>query len=58
MKENAEVLEALSSYLSDRRANMRDVRKGFLFYIELEKKEIRKAKASHRARKLLGKAEG
>ena len=36
---------------------MKDVRKGFLFYIELEKREIRKAKASHRARKLLGKAE-
>lgn len=55
MKENAQMLEALSTFLTDRQANMKDLRKGIVFFLDREKKEIKKAKASLRARQMLGK---
>lgn len=51
-KENQWKLDTLSKYLPDRRAKMRDLRKGFVFFIELEKKEIKRSIARHKARQL------
>ena len=55
MKENSQLLEALSTFLTDRQANMGDLRKRIVFFLDREKKEIKKAKASLKARQMLGK---
>ena len=54
LKENAPMLDALSTFIKDRRANMSDMHKGFIFFIEQEKLEIKRAKAAFKARKRLG----
>ena len=46
------MLDALSGYM-DRRATMNDVKKGFVFFMLEEKKEIQKTVARSKARKLL-----
>ena len=44
------MLDVLSSMLTDRRATMKDLRKGFIFFIDQEKKEIKKLMAMSKAR--------
>ena len=46
------MLDHLSSMLTDRPATMRDLKKGFLFFLEQEKKEIKKLVAMTNARKI------
>ena len=46
------MLDHLSTLLTDRPANMKDLKKGFVFYMEQEKKEIRKLVAMDNARKI------
>ena len=48
------MLDALSTFIKDRRANMSDMHKGFKFFIEQEKLEIKRAKAAFKAHKRLG----
>ena len=38
--------------MKDRRANMSDLKKGFVFFIEQEKREIKRSVAMHKARQL------
>ena len=51
------MLDVLSSMLTDRRATMKDLRKGFIFFIDQEKKEIKKLMAMSKARQLHEKEE-
>lgn len=51
VKENTRMLDALSSFM-DRRATMGDLRKGFVFFMVEERKEIKKLVAMSKARKL------
>ena len=46
------ILDKLNDMLADRKATMRDLRKGFVFFMNQEKKEIRKHQAIDRAVKL------
>ena len=47
----------LKNMLADRKAAMRDLRKGFVFFMDQEKKDIRKHQAIKRALKLQQKTE-
>ena len=46
------ILNKLNDILADRKASMRDLRKGFVFFMNQEKKEIRLRQAIDRAAKL------
>lgn len=48
-KQNQDLLNKLHNMLGDRKATIKDLRRGFLFFIEMEKKEIRKAVAVWKA---------
>lgn len=50
-------LAKLNNMLADRKATMRDLRKGFVFFMDQEKKDIKKHQAIERAMKLQQKTE-
>ena len=52
IKENAQVLETLSTSLTDTNSNLNYLHKDFSFFIEEEKKEIKKAKILAKARQM------
>ena len=49
---NQRMLDHLSSMLTDRPANMRDLKKGFVFFMDQEKREIKKLVAMSNVRKM------
>ena len=50
--EKSKLLDMLSKMLTDRRATLKDLRKGFVFFMDQEKKDIKRHIAIQRAQKL------
>ena len=55
--ESSKLLDMLSSMLTDRRATLKDIRKGFIFFIDQEKKDIKRHIAIQRAQKIQSQTE-
>lgn len=51
-KERSLELEMLSSLLTDRKATMKDLRKGFGFFMDAEKKDLKRHIAVQKAHRL------
>jgi len=45
----------MSSMLTDRKASMRDLKKGFVFFMDMEKRDIRTHVLKEKAKKLMQK---
>ena len=56
-KSSAAMLDLMSNMLTDRKANMKDLKKGFVFFIDQEKKDIERFAKYERAMKLGRKTE-
>jgi len=56
-KSDSDVLNKLNTMLADRKATMRDLRKGFVFFMDQEKKDIKRHQAIEKAMKLQQKTE-
>ena len=51
-KGNEKMLNTLSSMLTDRKATMRDLRKGFVFFMDQEKADLRRHIAMRKTLKM------
>ena len=54
---NSKMLEMMSNMLADRKATMKDLKKGFVFFMEQEKKDIQRYARIERALKMAKKTE-
>ena len=51
-EEQAKLLKAMSSLLHSRKANVNDLKKGFVFFMDQEKAELRQIRNKMRAKKM------